>query len=77
LVEIHRSLEDVLLAVDNNLSGIEPGLSAVEFQGAGISHHSPLVKDRMPGMPGMVMRMSDVGNREHIFLKLGDVGDFM
>lgn len=50
LVEIHRSLEDVLLAVDNNLSGIEPGLAAVEFQGAGISHHSPLVKDRMPGI---------------------------
>lgn len=38
-------LEDVLLAVDNNLSGIEPGLAAVEFQGAGISHHSPLVKE--------------------------------
>lgn len=38
-------LKDVLLAVDNNLSGIEPGLSAVEFQGAGISHHSPLVKE--------------------------------
>eukprot|EP00434_Breviolum_minutum_P001487 symbB.v1.2.001311.t4/scaffold57.1/size370615/20 len=38
-------LKDVLLAVDNNLSGIEPGLAAVEFQGAGISHHSPLVKE--------------------------------
>lgn len=43
-------LEDVLLAVDNNLSGIEPGLAAVEFQGAGISHHSPLVKEHQSHM---------------------------
>ena len=34
----------MLLAADNGLMGREAGLAKVEFQGAGISHHSPLVK---------------------------------
>lgn len=38
-------IKDLLLAVDNGMSGVEPGLARVEFNGAGISHHSPLVKE--------------------------------
>ncbi|CAE7359252.1 Upf1 [Symbiodinium sp. CCMP2456] len=38
-------LKDLVLAADNGLMGREAGLAAVEFQGAGISHHSPLVKE--------------------------------
>ncbi|CAE7739539.1 Upf1, partial [Symbiodinium pilosum] len=38
-------LKEVLLAADNGLMGREAGLAKVEFQGAGISHHSPLVKE--------------------------------
>eukprot|EP00440_Ansanella_granifera_P027079 gb/GFBE01029411.1/.p1 GENE.gb/GFBE01029411.1/~~gb/GFBE01029411.1/.p1 ORF type:complete len:828 (+),score=188.72 gb/GFBE01029411.1/:1-2484(+) len=38
-------LKDLILAADNNLMGTEAGIAAVEFNGAGISHHSPLVKE--------------------------------
>eukprot|EP00931_Biecheleriopsis_adriatica_P115853 TRINITY_DN91605_c0_g1_i1.p1 TRINITY_DN91605_c0_g1~~TRINITY_DN91605_c0_g1_i1.p1 ORF type:complete len:823 (+),score=205.26 TRINITY_DN91605_c0_g1_i1:203-2671(+) len=38
-------LKDLILAADNNLMGKEGAIAAVEFNGAGISHHSPLVKE--------------------------------
>eukprot|EP00930_Biecheleria_cincta_P095342 TRINITY_DN87307_c0_g1_i1.p1 TRINITY_DN87307_c0_g1~~TRINITY_DN87307_c0_g1_i1.p1 ORF type:complete len:826 (+),score=134.18 TRINITY_DN87307_c0_g1_i1:117-2594(+) len=38
-------LKDLVLAGDNGLIGQEAAIAAVEFNGAGISHHSPLVKE--------------------------------
>eukprot|EP00933_Yihiella_yeosuensis_P040838 TRINITY_DN35247_c0_g1_i1.p1 TRINITY_DN35247_c0_g1~~TRINITY_DN35247_c0_g1_i1.p1 ORF type:complete len:882 (+),score=191.44 TRINITY_DN35247_c0_g1_i1:356-2647(+) len=38
-------LKDVLLAADGNLMGTENAIASVEHNGAGISHHSPLLQE--------------------------------